>query len=72
MQNGELENKKLSIPYFQSNRKLKNSSSQRTRYRQGIVQELTKGTRAGKVHSFWTNDGRIFAKLPEKGRKFTI
>lgn len=67
-----MENWKIKNSVYQSNRKLKNSSSQRTRYRQGIVQELTKGTRAGKVHSFWTNGGRIFAKLPEKGRKFTI
>lgn len=72
----KMKNWKIKNSVFQSKRKLKNSNvfitEDLTRFRQGIVQELTKGKRAGKVHSFWTNDGRIFAKLSEKGRKFII
>lgn len=43
-----------------------------TRYRQSIIQELIKGKRANKVHSFWTSDGRIFAKFSERGSKYLI
>ena len=60
----------------QSQEKLNNSSlfipEDLTRYRQQIVQELPKAKKAKKVHSFWTNDGRIFAKLSERENKFMI
>lgn len=43
-----------------------------TRYRQGIIHELSAAKRLRKVHSFWTNDGRIFTKLSENGQKYLI
>ncbi|KAK3091783.1 hypothetical protein FSP39_016101 [Pinctada imbricata] len=43
-----------------------------TKYRQSIVTEITKAKRAGKVYSFWTNDGRIFIKTGERGSKLPI
>ena len=36
-----------------------------TSHRQAIVNEIVKAKRAGKVSSFWTNDGRIFIKTGE-------
>lgn len=43
-----------------------------TQYKQSIIQELVRAKRAGKIYSFWTNDGRIFLKLSDKGRKHII
>ena len=72
----KLKNWKIKNTVYQSKKKLKNSSifitEDLTRYRQQIVQELSKAKKAKKVHSFWTNDGRIFAKLSERGSKFMI
>ena len=72
----KLKNWKTKNTVYQSKKKLKNSSifitEDLTRYRQQIVQELSKAKKAKKVHSFWTNDGRIFAKLSERGSKFMI
>ena len=33
-----------------------------TRFRQAIVSEMMKAKRAGKIVSFWSNDGRLFVK----------
>ena len=72
----KLKNWKIKNTVYQSKKKLKNSSvfitEDLTRYRQQIVQELSKAEKSKKVHSFWTNDGRIFAKLSERGNKFMI
>ena len=38
-----------------------------TSFRQEIVAEMVKAKRAHKIHSFWTNDGRIFMKVTESG-----
>ena len=43
-----------------------------TRFRQGVVDEASKAKKAGKIHSYWTSDGRIFVKLGEKDRKILI
>lgn len=40
-----------------------------TRYRQGIIHELSAAKRLRKVHS---NDGRIFIKLSENCQKYSI
>jgi CTP-dependent riboflavin kinase len=66
----------IKIKVYTEKRKLKNTSifltEDMTKYRQGIVQELTKAKREGKVYSYWTNDGRIFVKCHERGRKQLI
>ena len=36
------------------------------------MSDLVLKKRSGRVHSFWTNDGRIFVKLAESGRKYLI
>ena len=43
-----------------------------TSHRQAIVNEIVKAKRAGKVSSFWTNDGRIFIKTPDSDYKQMI
>ncbi|KAK3103213.1 hypothetical protein FSP39_017470 [Pinctada imbricata] len=40
-----------------------------TKHRQALIDEISSAKRAGKVHSYWTNDGRVFLKLSEGGRK---
>lgn len=69
-------NWKVKNKVYSEKRKLKNTSvfmtEDLTRYRQSIVQELTKAKRARSVHSFWTNDGRIFVKVYERGPKQLI
>ena len=68
----KLKNWKIKNTVHQSQKKLNNSSlfitEDLTRYRQ----QIKKAKKAKKVHSFWTNDGRIFAKLSERGNKFMI
>jgi hypothetical protein len=69
-------NWKIKNSVYSKKKQLKNSgifiTEDLTRYRQSINQELVKGKRAKKVHSFWTNDGRIFAKFSDRGRKYLI
>jgi hypothetical protein len=43
-----------------------------TKTRQFIVKELNTQKRDNKIHSFWTFDGRIFAKKDANGRKQLI
>ncbi|KAK3085375.1 hypothetical protein FSP39_002378 [Pinctada imbricata] len=43
-----------------------------TGYRQGIISALMDAKRLGHVHSFWTSDGRIFAKATERTSKDLI
>lgn len=40
-----------------------------TKTRQFIVKELNAQKRENKIHSFWTFDGRIFAKIEQNSRK---
>jgi hypothetical protein len=40
-----------------------------TKTRQFIVKKLNTQKRDNKIHSFWTFDGRIFAKKDANGRK---
>lgn len=58
---------------YSEKRKLKNSSvfvtEDLTQFRQGLVQKISKAIRDGFVNSFWTNDGRIFAKSSRKDQK---
>lgn len=58
---------------YKAKSKLKNSdifvTEDLTRYRQGIIHELSAAKRLRKVHS---NDGRIFIKLSENGQKYSI
>ena len=70
------QNWKTKQQIFSAKRKLKNSdvfiTEDLTRYRQGIIHELTCAKRERKIHSFWTNDGRIFTKLSDNGQKYLI
>jgi exosome complex exonuclease DIS3/RRP44 len=70
------QNWKVKNDIFRNKRNLKNSdvfiTEDLTKYRQGIIHELTCAKRARTVHSFWTNDGRIFTKLSESGPKYLI
>ena len=43
-----------------------------TKYRQSLVSEIASAKRAGQVHTFWTNDGRIFLKKDRYGEKHLI
>ncbi|KAK3090419.1 hypothetical protein FSP39_011709 [Pinctada imbricata] len=43
-----------------------------TRYRQSIVSNISRAKKSRHVHSFWTNDGRIFLKLSESGEKHLV
>ena len=43
-----------------------------TQLRQGIIKELNVQKKAKKVYSFWTFDGRIFAKKLENSTKSLI
>lgn len=43
-----------------------------TRYRQNIVKKLSARKRARDIHSFWTYDGRVFAKKIHDGDKILI
>ena len=43
-----------------------------TRYRQIIVAKIADAKRSKHIHSFWTNDGRIFIKLDDEGPKHII
>ncbi|KAK3101361.1 hypothetical protein FSP39_003009 [Pinctada imbricata] len=43
-----------------------------TRYRQSIISALSDAKRMGYVHSYWTNDGRIFAKASHDDYKSLI
>lgn len=43
-----------------------------TRQRQHVIKSLKAAYSAGRVHSYWTNDGRIFAKATEEGEKLLI
>jgi hypothetical protein len=69
----KFKNWKIKNNVYTEKGKLKNTSifltEDLTKCRQGIVQELTRLKREGKVHSYWTNDGRIFVKCHERGRK---
>ena len=69
-------NWKLKNKVYTEKRKLRHTSifmtEDLTRYRQGIVQELTKAKRSRSIHSFWTNDGRIFVKVHESAPKQLI
>ncbi|KAK3107155.1 hypothetical protein FSP39_008276 [Pinctada imbricata] len=73
-----LRNWKIKNQIYKQKKMLKNHSSRifvtedLTRYRQEVVNEITKAKRAGKVHSFWTTDGRIFLKTSENGHKIMI
>lgn len=70
------QNWKTKNTVYKAKSKLKNSdifvTEDLTRYRQGIIHELSAAKRLRKVHSFWTNDGRIFTKLSENGQKYLI
>ena len=43
-----------------------------TRFRQSIVSVIAGAKRAGHVHAYWTNDGRIFLKKTDEGPKHLI
>lgn len=72
----KFKNWKVKNKVYSEKRKLKNSSvfvtEDLTKFRQGLVQELSKAKRDGYVNSFWTNDSRIFAKVHERGPKSLI
>lgn len=69
-------NWKVKNKVFSKKRQLKNTSifltEDLTRFRQSLIQDLTKAKRGGSIHSFWTNDGRIFARFEENGPKHMI
>ncbi|KAK3088300.1 hypothetical protein FSP39_017270 [Pinctada imbricata] len=43
-----------------------------TSYRQSIIRYISAAKRDRKIASYWTNDGRIFVKLSERGSKILI
>ena len=71
-------NWKLKNQIYRNKRKLKNDNDHvfitedLTSYRQEIVSEMSDAKRAGKLHSFWSNDGRLFIKQYERSRKILI
>ncbi|KAK3106542.1 hypothetical protein FSP39_022287 [Pinctada imbricata] len=71
-------NWKIKNKIFSQKKKLKGDADKLyitedlTKYRQSLINEIGNAKKAGKVHSFWTNDGRVFIKLSEGGRKHLI
>ena len=69
---------KIKNKVFTSKKQLKGDSDRifitedLTKYRQGLVAEIASAKRAQLVTSFWTNDGRIFLKKDQRGRKHLI
>ena len=63
---------------YQSKKFLKNNENKifitedLTRVRQGLVKQLNERKKAKEIHSFWTFDGRIFAKKTETSPKILI
>ena len=66
-------NWKIKNKIFTSKRALKGNddhifiTEDLTAFRQGVVSEMLKAKRANRLHSFWTNDGRMFMKVTAKG-----
>ena len=71
-------NWKLKNKVFTNKRKLKDNEDHTfitedlTKYRQEIVSEMLKAKRAGKIHAFWSTDGRLFMKVTESGFKHRV
>jgi small-conductance mechanosensitive channel len=72
----KFKNWKIKNKVYTEKKKMKNTSifvtEDLTNYRQEIIHELSKAKRAEKLHSFWTNDGRIFVKWRDRGPKQLI
>ena len=71
-------NWKIKNLVYQSKRFLKSNEDKifitedLTRVRQAIVKQLNERKKAKEIHSFWTFDGRIFAKKSEMSPKVLI
>jgi hypothetical protein len=75
---GRFKNWKIKNAIYMLKQNLKNNpenifiTEDLTKTRQFIVKELNTQKRDNKIHSFWTFDGRIFAKNNANGRKQLI
>jgi hypothetical protein len=71
-------NRKVKNSIFMKKKNLKNNkdnifiTEDLTKFRQSIIKELNAQKKAKKLNSFWTFDGRIFAKKTDDSRKTFI